>query len=286
MIELARHLGDPGSAESYAADYETMKARVNEHAWDGEWYVRYFDADGSPLGSRHNTHGQIYINSQSWAVLSGFAPADRARLALDSVNRRLNTRKGLKLSAPGFDGFDPQRGGITTYPPGAKENGGIFLHTNPWVMIAEALLGNGDRAYEYYHQINPVAKNELIDEFQCEPYVYPQNILADEHPQFGLARNSWLSGTAAWAYRAATHYILGVRPTYAGLLVDPCIPTAWPGFRATRKFRGATYQIDVHNPRRVSKGVTLVRVDGRAVEGSLLPAFGDGQTHGVEVVMG
>ena len=286
MIELARHLGDMTLAEVYAADYEEIKRRVNECAWDGEWYVRYFDSDGTPLGSKANTHGQIYINSQSWAVISGFAPADRARAAMDSVRARLNTSKGLKLSAPGFDGFDPTRGGITTYPPGAKENGGIFLHTNPWVTIAEAMLGRGDRAYEYYAQINPAAKNDVIEEFQCEPYVYPQNILGDEHPQFGLARNSWLSGTASWAYRAATQYILGTRPAHNGLVVDPCIPNGWHGFRVTRKFRGATYQIDVKNPSHVSKGVKSVWVDGKAISGGAVPAFGDGETHSVEVVMG
>jgi cellobiose phosphorylase len=286
MIELMRHIEDEASAQTDTADYEEMKRRVNECAWDGEWYVRYFDSDGMPLGSKASPHGQIYINSQSWAVISGFAPADRARTAMDSVRARLNTSKGLKLSAPGFDGFDPKRGGITTYPPGAKENGGIFLHTNPWVMIAEAMLGRGDRAYEYYAQINPAAKNDSIDEFQCEPYVYPQNILGDEHPQFGLARNSWLSGTASWAYRAATQYLLGVRPAYNGLVIDPCVPTNWNGFRVTRRFRGATYQIDVKNPTRVSSGARSVRVDGREIAGTVVPVFGDGKTHSVEVVMG
>ncbi len=286
LIELAQHLGDTAAAQAYLADYEAMKRRVDESAWDGEWYVRYFDAEGAPLGSKSNTYGQIYINSQSWAVLSGFAPPDRARQALDSVRQRLNTSKGLKLSTPGFNGFDPKWGGVTTYPPGAKENGGIFLHTNPWVMIAETMLGNGDRAYEYYHQINPAEKNEVIDEFQCEPYVYPQNILADEHPQFGLARNSWLSGTASWAYRAATQYILGIRPLYAGLLIDPCIPARWEGFRVRRKFRGATYRIEVKNPDHVSRGVKSARVDGQAVDGAVLPVFGDGKTHEVEIILG
>ena len=286
MIELAQHLGQAAAVQAYTADYEAMKARVNEHAWDGEWYVRYFDADGEPLGSRKNTHGQIHINSQSWAVLSGFAPPERARRALDSMNQRLNTSRGIKISTPGFNGFDPARGGVTTYPPGAKENGGIFLHTNPWAIIAEAMLGAGNRAYQYYHQINPAAKNDKIDEFQCEPYVYPQNILGDEHPQFGLARNSWLTGTASWAYRAATQYILGLRPVYTGLQIDPCIPDQWEGFRVRRKFRKAAYHIHVTNPLHVCQGVKLVRVDGNKVAGAIVPVFGDGGTHTVEVVMG
>ncbi len=286
MIELSQHLGDEESAARYKRYYETMKQRVNEHAWDGEWYVRYFDADGTPLGSHLNAHGQIYTNGQSWPVISGFAPPDRARTALDAVYRRLNTPKGIKLSTPGYNGFDPAKGGITTYPPGAKENGGIFLHTNPWVIIAETMMGNGERAWEYYSQINPVAKNDRIDEYECEPYVFPQNILGDEHPQFGLARNSWLTGTASWAYQAATRYILGIRPTYDGLLIDPCIPNRWEGFRVTREFRNAVYAIEVHNPAHVCKGVKSITVDGQVIAGTVVPVLADGQTHRVEVIMG
>ncbi|MBC8448984.1 MAG: glycosyl transferase [Chloroflexi bacterium] len=285
-IELARYLGDEESIARYTETYETMKQRVNEHGWDGEWYMRYFDADGTPLGSHRNTHGQIYANGQSWPVISGFAPPERARAALDAVYQRLNTRHGIKLSTPGYDGYDPTKGGITTYPPGAKENGGIFLHANPWVIIAETMMGNGDRAYEYYRQINPVAKNDRIDEYECEPYVFPQNILGDEHPQFGLARNSWLTGTASWAYQAATQYILGVKPTYEGLQINPCISQGWDGFKVTRQFRGAVYQIEVVNPHHTCKGVTLVKVDGQEIAGNVVPVFGDGKTHHVEVTMG
>jgi cellobiose phosphorylase len=286
MIELARHLGDVEAASGYAAQYDAMQQRVNELAWDGEWYVRYFDADGSTLGSRSNAEGQIYANAQSWAVISGFAPPSRARAALDAVYRRLNTPNGIKLSAPGYDGFDPSKGGITTYPPGAKENGGIFLHANPWVMIAETILGNGDRAFEYYAQINPAAKNNRIDEFECEPYVYPQNVLGDEHPQFGLARNSWLTGTASWAYQAATQHILGIVPTYAGLMIDPCIPSEWDGFRVRRRFRGASYEIAVENPAHVCKGVRSVTLDGEKIEGNVVPVLGAGESHGVRVLLG
>jgi cellobiose phosphorylase len=286
MIELARHLGDAEAAAQYTTYYETMKQRVNEYGWDGEWYVRYFDADGSPIGSHMNAEGQVYTNGQSWPVISGFAPPDRAKVALEAVYRRLNTRNGIKLSTPGYAGFDPAKGGITTYPPGAKENGGIFLHANPWVIIAETIVGNGDRAFEYYHQINPVAKNDVVEEFECEPYVYPQNILGDEHPQFGLARNSWLSGTASWAYQAGTQYILGVKPTYEGLQINPCIPREWDSFKVTREFRNAVYQIEVKNPDHVCKGVRSVQVDGKEIAGNVVPVFGDGRTYQVEVIMG
>ena len=286
MIDLLLFLGDREAARMYSVWYDEMKARFNEHAWDGEWYLRYFDADGTPLGSRANAQGKIYINAQSWPVISGFAGGERAAAALFSLHTLLNTRHGIKISAPGFNGFDPSKGGVTTYPPGAKENCGIFLHTNPWVMIAETMLGNGDRAWEYYRQINPALKNDQIEIFECEPWVYPQNILGDEHPQFGLARNSWLSGTASWVYQAATKHILGIRPDYCGLHVDPCIPSSWEGFTAAREFRGARYTITVRNPAGVCHGVKSMLVDGRAAAGGVAPAFADGKNHAVDVVLG
>jgi cellobiose phosphorylase len=190
------------------------------------------------------------------------------------------------LSTPGYNGYDPDKGGVSTYPPGAKENGGIFLHANPWVMIAETMLGRGDRAMEYYLQVNPAAKNDRIEEFECEPYVYPQNILGDEHPQFGLARNSWLTGTASWMHQAGTQYILGVRPTYKGLEIDPCIPAAWDGFTVRRVFRGATYAIEVRNPEHINKGIKTITVDGQPISEQILPIFEDDQLHQVVVNMG
>jgi cellobiose phosphorylase len=273
-------------ADEWRAAYAEMKARVEEHAWDGKWYVMYFDHDGTPVGSHKNQYGQIHLNGQSWAVLSGFASSERAGQAMNSVYKRLNTKYGIKLSTPGYNGFDPRYGGVTTYPPGAKENGGIFLHPNPWAMIAETMLGNGDRAYEYYSQINPAGKNDMIDLYESEPYVYPQNILGDEHPQFGLARNSWLSGTASWMYQTGTQWILGVRPDYEGLRVDPCIPSKWDGFKATRKYRGVTYHITVNNPKHICKGVGNVMVKGGQAEGSLIRADKGVSEVYVEVVLG
>jgi cellobiose phosphorylase len=286
MIGLARLMGKKKALKKFKAFYREMKATVNAVGWDGDWYLRYFDHKGQPLGSHKNEHGQIFTNAQSWAVLSGFASKARALKALDAVYERLNTQNGIKLSAPGYNGFDPEKGGVTTYPPGAKENGGIFLHANPWVMIAETMLGRGGRAYAYYRQINPAAKNDQIDSFECEPYVYPQNILGDEHPQFGLARNAWLTGTASWAYQAGTKYILGVRPELEGLRIDPCIPEEWEGFSIQRRFRGAVYAIRVENPDHFSKGVKTIDLDGKALEGTLLPVFADGAVHTVEVVLG
>lgn len=286
MIALLEHLHDEAGTHEWRAAYDEMEARVEAAGWDGEWYVGYFDAEGEPLGSAKNRYGQIQLNPQAWAVISGFASPERGRLSMDSVYRRLNTKYGIKLSSPGFNGYDPKVGGVTTYPPGAKENGGIFLHPNPWAMIAEAIHGNGDRAYEYYSQINPLARNDAIEVYECEPYVYAQNILGDEHPQFGLARNSWLTGTASWCYLAATQWILGIRPEYGGLRLDPCIPSAWPGFSATRRFRGRRFRITVHNPLQACSGVAQMKLDGTPVSGNLIPPDLSEGEHSVEVWLG
>ena len=286
LIELLRHLGQGAEVVALQNDWEVMRGRVNEHAWDGEWYTRYFKENGDPIGSKENAEGKIFTNGQSWPVLSGFATDERAQTALDSVNTHLNTANGIKLSWPGYTRFDPEKGGVSTYPPGAKENGGIFLHSNPWIMIAETMLGNGDRAFEYYSQINPATKNDTMDSYEIEPYVYAQNILGDEHPQFGLGRNSWLSGTASWTYQAATQYILGIRPSHDGLIIDPCIPKAWDGFKVTRKFRGATYEITVKNPSGVSKGVGSVIVDGQPTESHAIPFASVGNTVRIELTLG
>ena len=286
IIELLEHLGDHSEAELLRKDWESMRESFNEHAWDGEWYTRYFKENGEPIGSKQNEEGKIFTNGQSWPVISGFAPEDRAKAALDSVYTHLNTKNGIKLSGPGYTRFDPEKGGVSTYPPGAKENGGIFLHSNPWVMIAETKLGNGERAFEYYSQINPATKNDCIETYEVEPYCYAQNILGDEHPQFGLGRNSWLSGTASWTYQAATQYILGIRPSHAGLIVDPCVPSKWDGFKVTRKFRGATYQIAVTNPENVSKGVASISINGQDVGSGAIPFAAEGTVNQVEVVMG
>lgn len=286
MIELSEYFGDEAEATRYRADHAEMAECFNREAWDGEWYQRYFTADGTPLGSKENDEGKIFTNGQSWPIMAGFAPHDRATSALNSVFKYLNTANGIKLSWPGYTEYDHKKGGVTTYPPGAKENGGIFVHSNPWVMIAETMMGHGDRAFQYYTQINPAAKNDCIDTYEIEPYVYAQNILGDEHPQFGLGRNSWLSGTASWTYQAATQYILGVRPTHQGLMIDPCTPKEWDGFTVTRQFRGATYRIRVENPGQVSKGVTRIIVDGRPITGQVLAIAPEGTTVEVEVVMG
>ncbi len=281
MIELNGHLGNDEQAQAYRDDHAAMAKIVNEHGWDGEWYRRYYTAEGTPIGSKENAHGKIYTNGQSWPVIAGFAPPERAKQALDSVETHLNTKFGIKLSTPGYNGYDEKLGGVSTYPPGAKENGGIFLHSNPWVMIANTKIGDGDRAFKYFTQINPAKRNEDIDLFEVEPYCYPQNILGDEHPQFGLGRNSWLSGTSSWTYQAATQYILGIRPGHDGLKISPCVPSDWKSYKVTRKFRGATYEIEVINPDS-SKEVSL-SVNGEAISGNTIPVAEAGSTCKVTV---
>jgi cellobiose phosphorylase len=285
MIELCDHLGLEAEARQYREDHAAMAQTVNQ-CWDGDWYIRYYREDGSPIGSKNNEKGSLFTNAQSWPVMAGFAPAERAARALDSVRERHQTRFGIMLSSPGYDEYDPAIGGVTTYPPGAKENGGIFLHSNPWVMIAETKLGRGDRAFEYYCQINPAKRLEDIELYEVEPYCYAQNILGKEHPQFGLGRNSWLSGTASWMYHAASKYILGIRPALDGLIIDPCIPSEWGEFKVTRKSRGASYQITVKNPNGVNRGVTKMTVDGEEVTVGTIAWKPTGTTCRIEVVLG
>jgi cellobiose phosphorylase len=252
--------------------FNEMKTRVESSGWDGSWYLRYFDHLGQPVGTSTDEHTQIYLNGQTWPVLSGFASQERAESALQSVYDRLFTSNGIKISDPPFNGFDPAFGGITTFPPGVKENGGIFVHPNPWAMIAETKLRHGDRAYQYYQATNPAFRNDRIEEYECEPYVYAQNVISDGHPQFGLARNSWLSGASAWHYIAVTQYILGIRAELAGLRIDPCIPAQWEGFSVERRFRGEDVRVEVQNPEHVSSGIKKILVNGQAVNGNLVNA--------------
>jgi len=270
-------------SDDYQKDYDHMKSVFQDIAWDGQWFIRYIDANNQILGSKSNEVGQIFTNAQSWSVLSGFATEKQAKIALDSVYEILNTKHGIKLSYPGFNGYDKSKGGVSSYPPGAKENGGIFLHANPWVMYAEAIRGNGQRAFEYYNQINPITKNDSIDEYELAPYVYPQNILGDEHPQFGLARNCWLSGTASWTYQVMTKELLGIKPEFKGLTINPCIPKTWDKFYVIRSFRNTKYNIKVENPHGVSKGVKAIYADGKPVD-KYLPL--GKSSYDIRVVMG
>ncbi len=260
---------DAGRMRSYHA--EMLKA-IETRAWDGEWYLRAYDASGQPIGSRARAEGKIFVESQAWCVLGGAGfDNGRARRALESVHKHLYTPHGVVLQQPAFSRYYPELGEISSYPPGFKENAGVFCHNNPWVQIAWCLLGEGERALEYYLSICPSAKEALIDTYRSEPFVYAQMIAGRDAAVPGEAKNSWLTGTAAWSWVAATQFILGLRPDYDGLRLDPCIPSQWDGFRAARRFRGADYDITVENPSSLCRGVKRLRVNGREISGNLLP---------------
>jgi len=286
MIALAGRRGDAASAARYREAAAQMDAAVRAHGWDGAWFRRAYDDSGRPVGSQQCEEGKIFIEPQGMCVMGGMGLDDgRALRALDSVREWLATPHGILLLQPAFTRYYLHLGEISSYPPGYKENAGVFCHNNPWIMIAEAMVGRGDRAFDYYTRINPSAREAISDVHRCEPYVYAQMIAGRDAPTHGEAKNSWLTGTAAWNYVAITQWILGIRPDYDGLQIDPCIPTAWEGFTATRRFRGATYRITVSNPDHVSKGVRGMTVDGAPVAGNVVPVFTGGE-HTVEVTLG
>jgi cellobiose phosphorylase len=271
----------------YASVAAGMESVIWQHGWDGEWFRRAYDDFSRVLGSKENDEGRIFIEPQGICVMAGLGVDDgRAEKALDSVEKHLATPHGIVLHQPAFSKYYLHLGEISSYPPGYKENAGIFCHTNPWIMIAETRLGRGDRSFDYYVRINPSAREDISDVHRCEPYVYAQMIAGRDAPTHGEAKNSWLTGTAAWNYAAVTQWILGIRAEYDGLRLDPCIPSAWSGFEVTRQFRGRTLRIVVHNPEHVCRGVVKMTVDGIPVEGNLLPPDLEGIEHHVEIWLG
>jgi cellobiose phosphorylase len=268
LEELCTKLGRDADARRFGGIHAAMTKTINKHAWDGAWYLRAFDDDGLPIGVSGAAHHAIDLITQSWSVMGEVASPDRAEQAMRSADEKLNTRYGIALIWPPYDGFDPRVCGTSTYVPGAKENGGIFCHANTWSIVAAAMLGNGDEAYKYYRQILPLARTDS-DLYKVEPYTYPQNICGPTHPSFGMARNAWLTGTASWTFVAATQWILGIRPTYDGLRVAPAIPVAWPGYKAHREFRGTAYEISVTR-QGPGNEVSMV-VNGAAIAGDVVP---------------
>jgi cellobiose phosphorylase len=274
-------------AEAASGHIETMRETILRSGYDGDWFLRAYDDAGAKVGSHENQEGKIFIESQGFCVMAGIGlETGEARKALDAVREYLDTPYGMVLLNPAFTRYYENLGEISTYPPGFKENAGIFCHNNPWVMIAETVLGRGERAFEYYAKIAPAYTEEISDIHKTEPYVYSQMIAGKDTPKHGEAKNSWLTGTAAWNFVAITQWILGIKPEFDGLLVDPCIPPGWDGFEVQRWYRGAAYRIVVKNPQRVTKGIKSILVDAQVVVGNRLPIFGDGKEHQVEVIMG
>lgn len=251
-----------------------MAATVRRFGWDGTWFLRAYDHFGNPVGSKSCEEGKIFIEPQGLCVMAGIGIKESlAEKALKSVERHLATDHGILLLQPPYQSYHLHLGEISSYPPGYKENASVFCHTNPWVMIAEAILGHGEQALDYYLRINPSKREVMSDLHRCEPYVYAQMIAGKDADHFGEAKNSWLTGTASWNYVAITQWILGIRPDYQGLRLEPVIPLDWDGYRAVRKFRGVTYEIEV---RRIGSGNQVsISVDGEAVQGSIIPETGN-----------
>ncbi len=287
LAALARWRGLAEEAEGFEGKAARMEAAVLAHGWDGAWFLRAYDDAGRKVGSHECEEGQIYIEPQGICILAGIGLDDGAIAgqALASVQEYLATPHGIVLHQPAYSRYYLHLGEISSYPPGYKENAGIFCHTNPWIMIAEALMGHGDEAHDYYLRINPSAREEISPVHRCEPYVYAQMIAGRDAPTHGEAKNSWLTGTAAWNYVAITQWILGIRATYGGLQVAPVVPGDWSAFEAVRAFRGVTYRISV---RRVGPGNTVsLVVDGCLLEGDVVPLPPDGQAEvAVQVSLG
>lgn len=286
-VELCKRRGLEEEAKKAQKHIDDMIKATIEYGYDGEWFLRAYDAFGGKVGSKENKEGQIFIEPQGFCVMAGIGVEEGlAQKALDSVKERLETPYGIVLQQPAYTTYDYKLGEITSYPPGYKENAGIFCHNNPWIACAETVIGRGDRAFEIYKRIAPAYLEEISEIHKLEPYVYAQMIAGKDAPNQGQAKNSWLTGTAAWNFVTISQWILGIKPDYDGLKVDPCIPKAWDGYTVTREFRGTRYKIKIENPDHVSKGVKKVILDGKELDSNIIPPLSDNKEHEVVVVMG
>ena len=271
-VELCAKVGLAQEAERAQKLVDDMVEAVKKHGWDGEWYLRAYDYFGRKVGSHENEEGQIFIESQGWCSMAGIGLEEgMVQKALDSVKERLDCEHGIVLNNPAFTKYVVEYGEISSYPAGYKENAGIFCHNNPWVIIGETVLGRGDYAWDYYRKICPSYTEFRSDLHKVEPYVYSQMVAGKDAARPGEAKNSWLTGTAAWNWYAITQYILGIKPSYDGLEIDPCICSEWKEYTVRRRFRGATYEITVKNPEGICKGVREILFDGQPLEGNVVP---------------
>ena len=284
FVALAWKMGRVKDAACYEAMAATVKENSQRVLWDGKWYIRGITAQNRKIGTQMDTEGRVHMESNTWAVLSGVADAERGQLAMDAVDEYLYTEYGLMLNAPCFTTPDDTIGFVTRVYPGLKENGAIFSHPNPWAWCAEAILGRGSRAMKFYDALCPAAQNDKIEVRKAEPYTYCQFIAGRDHTAFGRAHHPFMTGSSGWAYYAATQYLLGIRPEFDHLVIDPCIPGTWKEFSVVRKWRGAEYQIHVTNPAGVEKGVAQIRLNGMEVKE--IPVQSAGSTVKIEVVMG
>lgn len=284
---LMEKIGDIEEAKRADSEVDKMRDVIMKDGWDGKWFLRAYDDFGKKVGSDECEEGKIFIESQGFCVMGGCGIEDgKAIEALDSVDERLGTKYGLVLNNPAFTRYVVEYGEISTYPAGYKENAGIFCHNNAWIMCAEAVVGRGDKAFDYYTRIAPAYLEDISEIHRLEPYVYPQMAAGKDARRFGEAKNSWLTGTASWNFVAISQFILGIQPDFDGLMINPAIPQEWDGYKVTREFRGDVFEVEVKNPNHVSKGVKSLVVDGKEVEGNVIPMFNDGKKHTVVATMG
>jgi cellobiose phosphorylase len=286
-VELCKKLGKDKEAERAQKLVDTMVDVIKKYGWDGEWFIRAYDYYGHKIGSNENEEAKIFIESQGWCTMAGIGKEEGlCTKALNAVKERLDSKYGIVLNNPAFTKYYIEYGEISSYPAGYKENAGVFCHNNPWIMIGETVVGNGNRAWEYYKKICPSYLEDISELHKTEPYVYAQMVAGKDAFKPGEAKNSWLTGTASWNFYAVTQFMLGIRPEYDGLLIDPCIPTDWKGFKAVRKFRGAVYEIEVVNPNGKSKGVKEIVIDGQKYGSNLIPVYKSGTVHKVKIIIG
>ena len=286
-IELAKRTGNDDLAKTAQVSVDEMYNTILTAGWDGEWFLRAYDAASAKVGSHECEDGQIFIEPQGFCVLAGVGIKEgMAEKALASVEKILDTKYGVVLLQPAYKDYHLELGEVSSYPPGYKENAGIFCHNNPWISIAEACVGHGDRAFEVYRRICPAFIEDISEIHRTEPYVYSQMIAGKDAKNFGEAKNSWLTGTAAWTFMNVSQYLLGIRPEYDGLTVDPCIPSSLDGFTATRRFRDVNYHITVKNPDGAQKGVAKLIVDGEQIPGNCIPFTAGKSDVEVEVILG
>lgn len=284
FLELAGYLGRDDDVEKYTAMACKVKKVCETQLWDGDWYIRGITKNLKKIGTKNDVEGKVHLESNAWAVLSGASDYERGIKAMDSVHKYLATKYGIMLNAPSYTVPDDDIGFVTRVYPGVKENGSIFSHPNPWAWAAECVLGRGDRAMEYYNSLCPYNQNDMIEIRKSEPYSYCQFIMGKDHTAFGRARHPFMTGSGGWSYFSATRYMLGIRPDFDKLEINPCIPADWKQFSAVRKWRGATYNITVLNPDAVMKGVKEIKVNGEIVpEIKVLP---EGTVNEIEVVLG
>ena len=285
--QLCELMGDAQEAAYARAQVAEMYDTILDSGWDGDWFVRAYDAYSHKVGSKECEEGQIYIEPQGFCVLAGVGVKEGlAEKALNSVKEKLDTDYGIMILQPAYTKYHLELGEVSSYPPGYKENAGIFCHNNPWVSIAETVIGRGDRAFEIYKKTCPAYVEDISEIHRTEPYVYSQMVAGRDAKYHGEAKNSWLTGTAAWTFANISQYILGVYPTHSGLQINPCVPKGFGDFKLTREYRGAVYHIQVLNPQGVEKGVVSMTVDGAAVDGNIIPYDKDKKEVNVVVTMG